>query len=728
MARTRTFLTLAFSVALALLLTSCPTSTPPDDGDGPDLVTHTLTVQLVGNGTVESDPYGIDCPGTCHATLDEGATLTLHASPAVGHTFAGWAGDHDCADGVVTLARDTTCTALFHDATTPSHLLEVALIGQGSVTSTPAGIDCPAGACVALYSHGTVVTLTAIAGDGYAFDGWHGHDDCSDGQVTLASGVSCVAAFAPVGTDSHILDVTLLGGGTVTSTPVGVDCPSGTCVALYPHDTIVTLTPAPDPDHAFSGWSGDPDCSDGSLTMTSDRACTATFTPSVATYDLIVTVEGHGTVTSSPAGIRCGPTCQASFTDGTTVTLTPVPDGGHDFTGWSGDPDCSDGSLTMTSDRACTATFQKRGFTIIDGGWAWTSVALDHRGNAWGWGSNEYGQVGDGTTATITPLATAADMPDGITFVDISSGGFHTLALDQTGHAWAWGNNQYGQIGNQSLSSEHRRPTAVTMPGSATFVAVSAGGNYSLALDQNGHAWCWGENDHGQIGDKTYGDIRLVPNPVTMPSGVRFVAISAGGNHSLALDQNGRAWAWGNNDHGQVGDGTTGNIRAAPTNVRMPDDVTFRAIGAGGNHSLALDTNGHAWGWGQNAEGQVGDGTLDPIRWAPTHVTMPAAVTFTQVAGGCYHSLALDQNGHAWGWGLNMDGQIGDGTTNPTRWAPTHSEMPTGITFTQVAGGCYHSLALDGDRQAWGWGDNFLSQLGDGSWIDSDRPRTIPMP
>jgi alpha-tubulin suppressor-like RCC1 family protein len=214
-------------------------------------------------------------------------------------------------------------------------------------------------------------------------------------------------------------------------------------------------------------------------------------------------------------------------------------------------------------------------------------------------------------------------MPTDVTFSAISAGHRHSLALDQNGNAWAWGANAYGQVGDNSTGSIRAAPTAVTMPTGFTFTAVSAGYFHSVALDQHGNAWAWGRNDHGQIGDTTYANERTVPTPVAMPTGVTFSAISADGSYSLALDQNGNAWAWGDNGWGQVGDGTTGSIRAAPTRVIMPPDVTFVGVGTGQGHALALDQDGHGWAWGLNMEGQVGDGTYNNRYLVPAAVEMP---------------------------------------------------------------------------------------------------------
>ena len=145
------------------------------------------------------------------------------------------------------------------------------------------------------------------------------------------------------------------GSGTVNVNPPGASC--GSSCFSYPEGTNVTLTAVPDYGSVFAGWSGDPDCSDGQVTMDNAKTCVATFDLASFTLSVSKVGSGSGLVSSAPPGISCGATCSASFTYGTVVTLTATPDPGSTFAGWSGDPDCSDGQVVMDSDKNCTATF-----------------------------------------------------------------------------------------------------------------------------------------------------------------------------------------------------------------------------------------------------------------------------------------------------------------------------------------------------------------------------------
>ncbi len=230
------------------------------------------------------------------------------------------------------------------------YTLTVTKAGNGTGTVTATGIDCGAD-CSEAYNTGTPVTLTATPDTGSTFSGWSGDADCSDGSVTLTGDRACTATFT---LNTYTLSVSKAGTGTGTVTAAGISC-GADCSEIYNYNTAVSMTATPDTGSTFSGWSGDADCSDGSVTLTGDRACTATFT--LNTYTLSVSKAGTGTGTVTAAGISCGADCSEIYNYNTAVSMTATPDTGSTFSGWSGDADCSDGSVTMTADRACTATF-----------------------------------------------------------------------------------------------------------------------------------------------------------------------------------------------------------------------------------------------------------------------------------------------------------------------------------------------------------------------------------
>ncbi len=194
--------------------------------------------------------------------------------------------------------------------------------------------------------------------------------------------------------------------------------------------------------------------------------------------------------------------------------------------------------------------------------------------------------------------------------------------------------------------------------------------------------------------------------------------VAAGYVHSLARKTDGTVWAWGNNAFGQLGDGTTLQ-RNTPVPVAGLTSVAAVAAGGdtGASHSLAVKSDGTVWAWGSNYNGQIGDGTM-----ADQHipVQVPGLKGATSAAAGGEHSLAVC-NGGVWAWGYNMSGQLGDGMAS---WP--YSANPTQVAglaeMTMVAAGCEHSLARRADGTVWTWGYNDAGQLGDGTGVSRDRP------
>ena len=341
------------------------------------------------------------------------------------------------------------------------------------------------------------------------------------------------------------------------------------------------------------------------------------------------------------------------------------------------------------------------------------SLAIDKNGRAWAWGTNGTGLLGDNT---IVSKRTPVSVQGGVkTFCQISAGGAHSLAMDKNGRAWAWGSNSNGQLGDNSITS---RLTPVSVQGGVkTFCQISAGTTHSLAIDKNGRAWAWGINTNGRLGDNS---ITSRLTPVSVQGGVKtFCQISGGGSHSLAIDKNGRAWAWGTNGNGQLGDNSV-TSRLTPVSV-LGAVKTFCRISAANNHSLAIDKNGRAWGWGYNGTGQLGNNST-VINRTPVSV-LGAVKTFCQIAAGSTYSLAIDKNGRAWGWGLNSSGQLGDNSL-VSKLTPV-SVQGAVKTFCQISAGNNHSIAIDKNGRAWGWGNNGQGRLGDNSTVSKLTPVSV---
>ena len=248
----------------------------------------------------------------------------------------------------------------------------------------------------------------------------------------------------------------------------------------------------------------------------------------------------------------------------------------------------------------------------------------------------------------------------------------------------------------------------------AQAVTIAAGRFHELWVKDDGSLAAWGHNAGGQVGDGSYID-RSFPVPIPGLTGLKVaLGAAAGGSlHSLALKTDGTVWAWGNNAYGQVGDGTSYS-RALPVQVTGLTGVA--AVSAGNNHSLALKADGTVWAWGDNDDGQLGDGTTTG-RIVPVRVSGLSGVI--SIAGGSAHSLALKSDGTVWAWGNNDYDQLGDGSTT-WRAAPAQVAGLTGVVGISTT--YLHSVALKADGTVWTWGYNFYGELGDGTTTSRAQP------
>ncbi|GIF48776.1 hypothetical protein Afe04nite_33150 [Asanoa ferruginea] len=249
----------------------------------------------------------------------------------------------------------------------------------------------------------------------------------------------------------------------------------------------------------------------------------------------------------------------------------------------------------------------------------------------------------------------------------------------------------------------------MTVAGPHTIRSVSAGDGFGLALLSNGTVKAWGENEYGQLGDGTEIS-RPIPGSV---AGLRDVkTIAAGGTFSLALLKDGTLRSWGLNSLGQLADGTTSN-RSLPVQVKgLPGRVT--AIAAGGNSALALLANGTVYAWGGNVDGQLGQGGADS-RPHPVPLAVRLPQRATSIGSGLFHNLAVLADGSVRGWGLNIAGQVGNGNTISPQPNPVAVVGLNGVRVKSVDGGFGHTLALLTNGRMKAWGSNGSGQLGDGT-------------
>lgn len=340
------------------------------------------------------------------------------------------------------------------------------------------------------------------------------------------------------------------------------------------------------------------------------------------------------------------------------------------------------------------------------------------------WGINGTGELGNGTGSLYDVLnpnwAPVIGLSSGVAAV--SAGNSHALALTSDGSVWAWGSNGSGQLGDGSTTDSH---VPVQVLGLAGIVAVSAGYSESVALRSDGTVWTWGGNTGGDLGTGTTATTAY-SRPVQVPGLTGVTQISAGGNFVLALRSDGTVWAWGANDYGELGDGTTFDS-SVPVQVTGLSRVT--AIAAGADDAMAVATKGYVnmlsavYEWGDNEQGQIGDGTYRE-RPVPVQINGIGAQHVSGIAAGLNFSLVVGTDGSVWDWGVNQIGQLGDGGT-ANAIVPVEAQA-AGSGITQVAAGDYHVLALRSDGTVQAWGDNFSGELGNGT-SDPTVPNPTPV-
>jgi alpha-tubulin suppressor-like RCC1 family protein len=349
------------------------------------------------------------------------------------------------------------------------------------------------------------------------------------------------------------------------------------------------------------------------------------------------------------------------------------------------------------------------------------TCAVTQEDLAYCWGDNVSGQLGDGTydnrsrPTSVSPTQSS----ERLQFLQVSSGIQHTCGVTLDNQAYCWGQNGFGQLGIGSASFYPGPSWPTPVAGGLRFREVAAGGIYSCGVTVDDRAYCWGSNFDGQLGDGTT-DRHL--EPVAVAGGRQFRHVVVSEDHTCGLNPYGRAFCWGANDRGQLGDGST-TPRLTP--ARVAGGLEFKQLTAGGHdveagsaYTCGVTRENLAYCWGSNLRGQLGDGTTTR-RLRPVQVA--GGRQFRRVTAAGSHTCALNSYDRGFCWGANDSGQLGDGTTTDRR---TPTRVAGGLLLDRLSAGSIHTCGLTTGNRAYCWGHNNVGMLGDGT-NSLPRPRPV---
>jgi len=498
-----------------------------------------LAYQWRRNGAVITGATGPTyTTGPTTVAADHGALYSVDVSNSVGTSASG------TAALIVTNAPVTSATLI----------VTVSPANAGTVTSAPTGIDCGAD-CSETYALNTAVTLNAAPAPGFTFSAWSAN--CPAGAVTMSTGTACTATFVAT---PPPLPPSALGrisaGGRFS---LAVDA------AGVPHS-----------------WGNDSASQLGNGLPDANRSTAAPFGTITGVRSVSAGQEYHGI---------------AVLGDGTAWAW-----------GYRGNVDCAVGSVASVPFKVDYATDVLAASAGYD-----HTLLLRADGRVLSFGCNHAGQLGrPGAAPPMTPLAIVPGLAANI--VAVAAGDAYSLALDANGDVWSW-----GRVNPADRSAAGFSPTPVRVAGLSNVVAIAAAKEHALALRRDGAVLAWGSNRNGKLGDGTEVD-RIAATPTLLVA--QITAIAAGGESSLALRSDGTVLSWGINETGQLGSGSASpGYRPTPAAVVGLANIVAISCGAGAlGHSLALDRNGAVWAWGHNNAGQLGDGTTT-ARLAPVAVT-----------------------------------------------------------------------------------------------------------
>ncbi|MDH5716766.1 MAG: DUF4215 domain-containing protein [Spirochaetia bacterium] len=777
-----------------------------DDGNTIDDLNGCSDLCLLANGETCTANY--QCTNVC----DTGAngSLTCEAIDICGNGVIETG--EGCDDGnTIDDANGCSATCLLDDGqvcTDSAQCTNVCDTGiNGSYTCEPANV-CGNGVIegAEVCDDGNVLTDDCVYGeisctvcDNTCNETAGATSYCGDGLVDGTNGEACDGDGAGTGGETAVCDTDCTdqscGDSTVNAT-AGEDCDSGgldsadcvgsTCLFSVCGDSYINTTAGENCEDGnsitdnctYGETSGCLVCTETCQTGQGNLSYCGDFNIDAANSEEC----DDGVNNNDSIANYCRTNCQsASCGDGVIDTGETCDDGNTTDDGNGCDAvcavnnTCGNGILepaveqcddnNLTDGDGCTSLC-KHEFIAVSSGTDHT-LAIAGNGTLWAWGSNSFGQLGDGTeVAKNRPVQIGTDM----NWLKIEAGNYCSYAIKIDGTLWAWGYNSDGRLGDGSQQGKNS-PTQVA--GDTDWAFISAGADHTLALKTGGTLWAWGYNSDGQLGD----DTNVQKNaPVQIDTETTWQSISAGFKYSAAIKNDGSLWVWGDGSFNKLGLGSDLTDKYAPYPMgscsypSIADQATCEAnsytwtidtdwlmVSAGYRDTMALKTNNTLYAWGMNTYGEVGLGNTSGYSWpqlvgycdgygSPIHQSACESGGYTWVYDtdwvfietGLYTSFAKKTDGSIWVWGLNNDYQLGMGDGYNAYYTPQllgkcsiegyyrkdECETATGTWIfdtnwvsvsTGIQSTSKFTTALKSDGTIWIWGQNDLGQLGDGT-------------
>ncbi|KAF0696772.1 Aste57867_12493 [Aphanomyces stellatus] len=337
----------------------------------------------------------------------------------------------------------------------------------------------------------------------------------------------------------------------------------------------------------------------------------------------------------------------------------------------------------------------------------------------WGWGGN--GQLGtNDRESRIKPQIVYA-LLEKTSIAQLACGSRFTIALSTTGSVFAWGKNDYGQLGVGHHLETQLEPRLVDALSDIGITRIATRGSHVLAVSEDGAVYSWGRGDEGQLGHDTRESLHF---PKRIPDLHQIVAVACGRAHSVALSYHGAVYTWGSGEDGALG---MLDLDAALSPIPLPISTSFVAITCGSRHTLALSRDGRVFSWGWNLYGQLGLGHLDTVRF-PTEIPTFIGLKVSQIVSGFRHNFAVlpqsATNSDVYGWGWNEHGQLGDvDSADSVVLRPQRIKSLTDVAVTSLAAGGRHSVCSIHPHGSFAWGRGTDGELGTGS-VNSKQTAT----